>query len=306
MPKFCSAGRGLARERCRARATPGGGKPRPYMLVALLLALTLGRANAQEAPPTPCSHVERVCTVAVQPFGDVDDETVQAVAGGLQSFYGFHVTVLDPVEHPDEAWYEPRRRWRAERLLAHLRASLPEGADRIIGVTEADISTTKGEHEDWGILGLANMPGRAAVVSLFRCRRRVADVPPLERLRRVAIHELGHTLGLPHCPTEGCFLMDGGGSVETVDRETFLCEDCRTGCGGGGWPPPGVARARTRVGSSPPGVAKARRYVSSSALRFSFARRASAASRSPLASSARSIFSRAWANRSWEAAASSS
>ena len=84
-----------------------------------------------------------------------------------------------------------------------------------------------GEYEDWGILGLASLPGTTAVVSSYRCRRQVEDVPALERLRRVAIHEVGHTIGLRHCPTHGCFLEDAGGTVETIDRETFLCDLCQ-------------------------------------------------------------------------------
>ncbi len=180
-----------------------------------------------EAEPPPCSHVPGVCCVAVQPLGSVPAEELRAVADALRELYGFETPVLDEVDLPAEAWYEPRRRYRADRLLDFLDGRLPVGCDRIAGVTTKDISTTKGEIEDWGILGLAELPGAACVFSTFRCRRRVRDVPAVERLRRVAVHEVGHTLGLPHCPTYGCFMEDAGGKAETIDRETFLCDVCR-------------------------------------------------------------------------------
>ncbi|MBN1771154.1 MAG: hypothetical protein JXB32_07840 [Deltaproteobacteria bacterium] len=180
-----------------------------------------------EAPEPPCSHVPGVCCVAVQPLGPVPDEELQAVADALRELYGFETRILEQLDLPEEAWYEPRRRYRAERLLDFLAGRLPEGCDRIVGLTVKDISTTKGEIEDWGILGLAELPGTACVLSTFRCRRRVRDVPAVERLRRVAVHEVGHTLGLPHCPTYGCFMEDAGGKAETIDRETFLCDVCR-------------------------------------------------------------------------------
>ena len=177
--------------------------------------------------PPPCSHVPGICRIAVQPLGDVPEEQVEAVCEALTEMYGVETVVLEAVELPESAYYEPRRRWRAERLLDFLEPRLPEGCDRILGMTTRDISTTKGEHEDWGILGQARIDAPPSVISFFRCRRRVGDVPAIERLRRVAIHEVGHSMGLFPCPTYGCYLEDAQGTVDTIDREEFLCPICR-------------------------------------------------------------------------------
>jgi archaemetzincin len=47
-----------------------------------------------------------------------------------------------------------------------------------------------------------------------------------ERLWKISLHELGHTLGLEHCPTKGCIMEDGHGTVKTTDAETELCAPC--------------------------------------------------------------------------------
>lgn len=209
-------------------ADPDSG-PREPVTAAAAPAADAGPAG--DADAAPCSHVPSVCCVALQPLGRVPQEDIDAAAGALRELYGFEVRVLAPVDLPRSAWYEPRRRWRAEQLNDFLRPLLPDGCDRIAGLTTQDISTTKGDIADWGILGLADLSGTAAVFSTYRCRRRVHDVPALERLRRVAVHEVGHTLGLPHCPTYGCFMEDAGGKAETIDRETFLCDVCRVRLG---------------------------------------------------------------------------
>ena len=47
------------------------------------------------------------------------------------------------------------------------------------------------------------------------------------RTVKVVNHELGHVLGLGHCPKEGCLMADARGTIKTVDGEPGpLCELC--------------------------------------------------------------------------------
>jgi archaemetzincin len=177
--------------------------------------------------------------VAVQPLGDVDLEVIATVKKGIEDMTGFEVRVLGREALPRSAWYEPRRRYRAERILDWLRPRLPASADRIVAVTSKDISTTKGRAPDFGICGLADMGGPAAVVSTFRVGRKLGVLAGaarhaayLRRLGDLARHELGHTLGLPHCPVRGCLMEDANGTVATFDRSTgHLCDSCRAALG---------------------------------------------------------------------------
>ena len=165
----------------------------------------------------------------LQPLGkELPDADVEAVRRGIVEFYGLEVRILKRVPLPPAAWYPPRRRWRAEKILEFLDTRLPEDGERILGLTAADISTTKGQIDDWGVLGLGELPGKAGVISSFRAKRRAKDaLVPRERLAKVAVHEIGHTLGLDHCPTEGCLMHDAEGKVQSCDVEFDLCPHCR-------------------------------------------------------------------------------
>jgi archaemetzincin len=166
----------------------------------------------------------------VQPLGQCQEPQRggEAVQQALSAFYDLEIRLLPCVPLPAVAYYPPRHRYRAERLLDFLKGRMPAGGWRILGLTATDISTTKGKLVDWGILGLGEMPGTASVISSFRCKK-TARSPQhaIVRLAKVAVHEVGHTLGLPHCPTRGCLMEDAVGKVATVDGEHDFCARCR-------------------------------------------------------------------------------
>jgi archaemetzincin len=165
----------------------------------------------------------------VQPLGDaLPDEDVALVLTALAAMIGLAPRPLPRVDLPAGAYYKPRRRYRADKLLDFLDGRLPPDGTRILGLTGVDISTTKGDVYDWGVLGLGRLDGASSVISAFRCRKKARGAGQArERLAKVAVHEAGHTLGLEHCPNRGCLMEDAEGQVATCDREYDFCARCR-------------------------------------------------------------------------------
>ncbi len=171
--------------------------------------------------------------VAVQPLGRVDTSLTAAARAGIEGLYYLKAEVLPAAPLPASAYYKPRGRYRAEKLLDHLDSLRDKHYFKIVGLTEADISTAKGNIADWGIFGLGSLGGSSCVVSTYRLGKgKVPKKKFLERLVKVVNHELGHTLGLDHCPNRGCLMEDACGSIRTVDRENGkLCDSCRARVG---------------------------------------------------------------------------
>jgi archaemetzincin len=193
-------------------------------------ALPLRRTSAPELPPSQPELAQAARTkVYLLPIGatfpEADWEKIDASLG---YFFRLEIERLPAVELPAEAYYRPRNRYRAEKLLAFLSERVPADARVLLGLTAIDISTTKEPYEDYGILGLATLSGRECVISKFRAKRGTrSETHARERFAKVVVHEVGHTVGLPHCATPGCLMEDARGSVASTDREFDLCENCR-------------------------------------------------------------------------------
>jgi len=192
---------------------------RARRLATLALVLLAGQAAA--AAPRGVLYI--------QPLGsELPQADVELVRRALVTFTGLPVKVLPRVPLPADAFYQPRQRYRAEKLLDFLEGRIPADGYRVLGLTGVDISTTKGTVKDWGVIGLATLDGGSCVISSFRCRMKARGAQHArERLAKAAVHEIGHTLGLDHCPVRGCLMEDARGLVRTFDGEKDVCPRCR-------------------------------------------------------------------------------
>ncbi|MFP2931583.1 hypothetical protein ACLESO_41640 [Pyxidicoccus sp. 3LG] len=195
-------------------------------LLPVLAVLLVGLPARAVEPAAPSSQ-QRV--VAIVPFGKVKQAVLERVAKEIQARLKVQVRFDPRRELPKAAYYAPRSRWRAEKLLEAIDADPPKGAWKVVAVTDAEISTTKEDIPDWRIGGLGSLGGLSCVAStyIYRKHSRTEDVL-MRRVADLAIHEFGHTLGFDHCETEGCVMADAKGkAIESADKSSgHYCARC--------------------------------------------------------------------------------
>lgn len=127
----------------------------------------------------------------------------------------------------DFAFDASRRQYASIAVLEMVNRLCPPGAIRLVGVTERDLFIPVLTF----VFGHAQLGGRAAVVSLARLRQEFYGLPPnpevfLDRARKEALHEAGHTLGLVHCADRGC-AMALSTRVQQIDQKSAaFCPAC--------------------------------------------------------------------------------
>jgi archaemetzincin len=155
--------------------------------------------------------------LAIVPFEGTPAPVVRMLADDLVA-RGIAARIDAPMALPPAAYVPARDQYRAETLLA--RVSVHAGR-HVLGITHRDLYA-RGLNFVFGIAA----PGGACVVSTARLTAGVDGALFRSRLRKEAVHELGHTLGLGHCADPGCVMHFSNSLADTDRKGEAYCERC--------------------------------------------------------------------------------
>ena len=160
------------------------------------------------------------CRIVLVPF-EAYPPFVEPLAEKLTEIFALPVATRSPIPLPVEAYDGERGQFVASRLLAAACGSRERDGDIVLGITERD-AYEEGLHF---VFGLASALYRCAVVATPRLHNAFYGLEEDEalyfrRLLTEAVHELGHTLGLEHCPDPHC-VMHFSNTLADTDRKGY-------------------------------------------------------------------------------------
>ena len=166
-------------------------------------------------------------TILLVPVGPVPAELLRWLADRLRGVIGQDAAIGAQVPPPANGYDARRQQYRAEAVLAALRALSYPAASRLVGLIDADCYAPRLNF----VFGQATLGGREALVALPRLRQSFYGRPEDEQLFRQrtlkeVLHELGHTWGLGHCPDPRC-VMHFSNTLEDTDLKGIdFCPRC--------------------------------------------------------------------------------
>jgi len=176
----------------------------------------------------PVEVPEEKQIVFVQTMGKVNQDDLNLVVSTISDFYDFQVVVDGQFPIIDSLKVKNTNRFQANRVLSVSNSMNVDLDGKVLILTEYDICTDRTlngvVNKNWGIFGLAGVNKQTTIVSTYRMKTNQVN-----RLTKVTVHELGHTLGLKHCHyDEKCVMSDAKGKGSNVDgTEIKLCSECK-------------------------------------------------------------------------------
>jgi archaemetzincin len=165
--------------------------------------------------------------ITVVPLGRMGPDVVRVVSDSLQGTLRLPINLGQPVPLPQTAFMESRNQYNSMSVIKYLAEEHSSGGLKVLGITNKDLCTPILTY----VFGEAYMGGEAAVVSCYRLYRGQSGEPVstnhfLDRLVKVALHEVGHTFNVPHCHTGRCVMRASNNLKELDEKLNYLCNYC--------------------------------------------------------------------------------
>ncbi|RKX69783.1 archemetzincin [candidate division WOR-3 bacterium] len=155
--------------------------------------------------------------ITVVPIGqpELRVDELRRLRDELARIFNTGVDLIEPIPLSFQAYDPIRDQYRASLLID----SLPED-EIVLGITGVDLFAP---HLNF-VFGEANPVLKRAIISTFRLDRK--NPLFLERVIKEAVHEIGHLLGLGHCPDPRCIMHFSNTIQDTDLKGPGFCKNC--------------------------------------------------------------------------------
>jgi archaemetzincin len=166
--------------------------------------------------------------ITLKPSNDVDEEMMRKIKEQVENVFHCPIVIKKDFNHLSHAYDNQRKQYLASKLIESLASNEKLQNEKIIGIVTVDLYSP---HLNF-VFGEADFLSSTAIMSLYRLKQEYYGQPAdkgllITRACKEIIHELGHTLGLQHCPNLRCVMHYSNGLADTDWKDLYFCEKCQ-------------------------------------------------------------------------------
>ncbi|MGB0863429.1 MAG: hypothetical protein ACPG19_06955 [Saprospiraceae bacterium] len=173
-----------------------------------------------------------VQSIAILPFEDIKNDDIESIRISIEKFYGYDVTVLPIVKNPKHAYNSADESYDAKKVLTTIfnKKEKTIHFNQVIGLINAPIKKSNSKKTiNYPMITKSNRRNNISVISIYSINNtNLYPSQNRDRLKKIALREIGDLLGLRHCKANNQCLMNkfdkNTGNLNKV--KTKLCGKC--------------------------------------------------------------------------------
>jgi len=167
-------------------------------------------------------------SILIVRIGRIEDGFIERLRLDLERIFQRPVEMGRTLPEPDYAYHHKRNQYLSTTILTHLlKEKEAETYERVLGIVDHDLYVPQLNF----VFGQATQ--RVAIISLTRLKQEFYGLPKnqdlfYKRALTEAVHELGHTYGLSHCPHPNCVMYFSNSILDTDRKGSEFCPKCQS------------------------------------------------------------------------------
>ena len=150
-----------------------------------------------------------------------------AVLNEIKEILNIRIKQIETLKDVEFAYNKKRNQYLSSKILFSAKKFVPQDADVLVLIIDKDLYE-EGYNYIFGQSG-----GNVCIVSINRFKP-CTKIDTLqeqtllkERTVKTIVHEIGHSLGLPHCSNPNCVMFFSNWLGDTDRKSKFFCKKCR-------------------------------------------------------------------------------
>ena len=167
--------------------------------------------------------------LSIVPLEIIDERIIHQLILKLEEIFKITADQIswDAISKHEKSDFKSRLKYRSTELVNYFSQNIPEEINGILFITISDLYSPVFAR----YYGEAQLNGNVGIISTFYLNENLSEesqdsVIFLSRLKKAAVHEVGHLLGLTHCMDSNC-VMNLSGKPSDIDiKSSSLCKKC--------------------------------------------------------------------------------